>query len=241
MLYRRSSYFFESIQKPEHPGGAILALPAGFTKRTILSGVLYDIKLHLQEHVDSWYAPTNHWNSGNNLEDGALKLIISTYKSTIWGAGVLLRENYHPAIPIVTMEPIPSGNMYRWNTAKTPIRITHGSTKPNTPQIPYTVAIEVLSVHRNDDRPKNKLLNFMSNKTTASNKPSRSARVTESFIASLSRVSLRPMHWRRESRPGWCYNKKFGLDFFIHWTWFDCREQLWSNTHLHHLRCFVLV
>lgn len=168
ILYRQCSFVFESFQKPSNPGGAILVLPEGYTKGTILSGVIHDINIYLQDHVESWYAPTNHWNSDNNLANGALKLIYSCYKTPIWGAGVLPRDKYHPDIPAVKMECLAFGELYRWNAAENPIRVNHGSTKRNGSDICYTIAIEVFSVIRSLERTKKGFFSSLSLKSIKS-------------------------------------------------------------------------
>lgn len=154
--------------------------------------MLHDISIYLKTHVDSWYATTNHWNSGNILPEGALLLISACYKSLVWGAGVLLGEDFHPSIPIIKMERLSFNDPFRWKTVgDTPIIINHGSTKSGVIQIPYTIAIEVYSVHRSPSNPAKKRLlkSLISNKTITS-KISLRERIVKPFSTTLSRFTL---------------------------------------------------
>uniref|UniRef100_A0A8H7Y6S7 Uncharacterized protein n=1 Tax=Psilocybe cubensis TaxID=181762 RepID=A0A8H7Y6S7_PSICU len=120
MQERNSTFTFESISTPKHPGGGILVLPKGCSKHS-LSDRLMNVGSNLRNgylatFVDSWYEPDNYEDGAPVYENGSLALIhTSYYQTNVWSAAVLRQKKHRPGQSYAKLTCIdPGAQIYSW-------------------------------------------------------------------------------------------------------------------------------
>ncbi|KAH9484557.1 hypothetical protein JR316_0004039 [Psilocybe cubensis] len=154
IAYRNSTFTFESISTPKHPGGGILVLPKGCSKHS-LSDRLMNVGSNLRNgylatFVDSWYEPDNYEDGAPVYENGSLALIhTSYYQTNVWSAAVLRQKKHRPGQSYAKLTCIdPGAQIYSWEWDSHSMETNIGSSSKNVGDIKCTVAVQVLSLHR---------------------------------------------------------------------------------------------
>lgn len=138
----------KSMGKPESFGMAVLVVPNGCEKEMVRPGILDDITEYFNNNLRSWDDP----NSFDNLRDGSWNIIITAYRSTVWGGAGLRKSKYQDSLQSVLQARFKRADDqrdYEWEASGTHSSFqctqSHNSSLGD---VPCTIAIELLSITR---------------------------------------------------------------------------------------------
>lgn len=143
----KQAYTLRSTRKPDSYGAVALILPQGCEIREILERLHRPIENYLNDLLGDWFNQTG----SHDLRNGSWKLVVLTYRSTIWASAGLHRENYkeerRPQVKLTqqNQQNDTSREWYKWEDVES-FRISRSCNEVLLEDFPCTVGAQMMAI-----------------------------------------------------------------------------------------------